>query len=88
MEIVYVVDRFEGKVAVLLGDDDSESTVPRDILPMGVREGSVIRVPIGGQGPDWGKAVIDDSERQRRDVEARDRLGRLRRRDPGGDIEL
>jgi hypothetical protein len=88
MDPVYVVDRFEGELAVLLGGDGSEFTVRRQLLPLGAREGSVLRVPMGAQGPDWSRAVLDDAERRRRDIEARDRLGRLKRRDPGGDIEL
>jgi CRISPR/Cas system-associated protein Csm6 len=38
--------------------------------------------------PDWSRAVIDESERQRRLSRDEDILRRLRDRDPGGDIEL
>lgn len=88
MDALFAVDRFEGDLAVLLDDADAELIVPRELLPQGVREGSVIRAPIGEEGPEWNGAVLDEAERHRRDVEARDRLRRLRRRDPGGDIQL
>lgn len=88
MEALYAVDRFEGEIAVLLGDDDSESTVRRQLLPAGLQEGSVLRVPIWNQVPDWGRAVVDEAEQRRRDAEDQARQDRLRRRDPGGDITL
>jgi hypothetical protein len=88
MNTLYAVDRLEGELAVLVGDDDLEFTVPRRVLPLGVREGSILRVPVRDQGPDWSRAVVDEVERRRREVEARDRLSQLQRRDPGGDVKL
>lgn len=88
MEALYVVDRFEGESAVLMGDDDSEFTVRRQLLPAGVHEGSVLRVPIRNQVPVWDRAVVDEAEGRRRDAEDQARLDRLRLRDPGGDITL
>ena len=41
----YAVDRIEGKIAVLVGDDGTAVDVPMPILPAGAREGSVLLVP-------------------------------------------
>lgn len=38
----FVVDRFEGKFAVLRGDDELEINWPKRDLPKGAQEGSVI----------------------------------------------
>ena len=88
MDTAFVIDRFEGDTAVLLGDDGSEHEVQRSLLPPGAREGSVVRVPVSGPLPDWSRAVLDEAELHRRDIAARERLDRLKRRDPGGNIEL
>jgi hypothetical protein len=79
----YAVDRIEGPVAVLVGDDGVEIQVLRRLLPRGVKEGTVLRV----EG-DWNTAVVDDAEHARRMREAEDVLRRLKARDPGGDVSL
>jgi len=85
----YSVDRLERAVAVLVGDDGVGLDVLKRSLPVKVHEGIVLRVQLGGDGkPDWSSATIDDAERERRLQEARDRLERLRRTDPGGDVVL
>ena len=85
----YVVDRFEGKTAVIVADDERMFDVPRRALPKGCREGTVLRIDTGGMEiPDWSQAVIDESERMRRLERGRDTLRRLNETDPGGDIEL
>lgn len=88
MNVFYAVDRFEGETAVLVGDDGSEFMFPKSSLPTGTREGSILRVPFGDKGPDLTEAELDEQERRRREVTARDQIGRLRRRDPGGDVRL
>src|SRR5947208_9275451 len=51
--------------------------------------GVVLRVRLDAAGnPDWSSAAIDDAERERRLQEARERVQRLRRTDPGGDVRL
>ncbi len=86
---LFAVDRIEGAVAVLIGDDAAVVEVPRTQLPPGATEGSVLRVPAGTGGvPDWAAATLDEAERQRRLEAARRRLERLARRDPGGNITL
>lgn len=82
----YVVDRFEGKSAVILGDDGRAFDVLRNTLPRGCREGTVLRLE--GEPPDWSRAVVDDAERTRRLKRARDTLRRLEGTDPGGDVTL
>lgn len=87
--IHYGVDRIEGKIAVLIGDDGRSVDVPRQMLPAGVREGSVLQVRIGVDGsPDWSSGVLDEAEQERRVKTARETLARLGRRDPGGDVAL
>lgn len=84
----YVVDRFEGAIAVLVGDDRSSHDVPRGSLPAGVEEDFVLRVPVVAGKPQWARAVIDHAERQRRLARSKAALEELKRRDPGGDIKL
>lgn len=84
----YSVDRIEGEIAVLVGDDGVALDVRRTALPVRVREGTLLRVPLSDRGPDWSSCTIDDAERERRLAEARERLARLRKTDPGGDVVL
>jgi len=85
----FVVDRIEGKIAVIVADDGSSFDVPRRDLPKGCREGTVLRLDAVIRGtPNWADAVIDEGERIRRLERARDRLQRLGDTDPGGDVEL
>lgn len=85
----YTVDRIEGDVAVLVGDEGVALDVPLGVVPVKVREGLVLRVRLAPSGkPDWSSAAPDDAERERRVKEARARLDRLRRTDPGGDVVL
>jgi hypothetical protein len=85
----YVIDRIEGKVAVIVADDERTFDVPRRSLPKGCREGTVLRIDAEStEGPDWASAAIDEPERLRRLERAQDTLRRLADSDPGGDIEL
>lgn len=90
-ERIYVIDRFEGPMAVLVPDTEHvpDEDVPRSSLPAGASAGDVIRVPLSAEGtPDWFAAVIDPERRRARLEEARERLDRLQKRDPGGNIVL
>ena len=84
----FVVDRFEGKTAVVVGDDGRPFDVPKRDLPKGAKEGTVLRVEADDDPVDWSLAEIDKAERDRRLKVARDRLDRLSKTDSGGDIEL
>ncbi len=86
---MWVVDRMEGASAVLVRDEDERTEdVPVRALPGGSREGSVLRVPELDGRPDWAAATLDEDARRARLREAEIVLERLRRRDPGGDLEL
>ena len=92
----WTVDRVEAGIAVLVRDDDDERKVnlsqvnlPLTSLPSGSHEGTVLSVPVEGDGePDWAAAAVDEALRQARTDEAEAILKRLRKRDPGGDIVL
>ena len=86
---IYVVDRIEGSVAVLVTDDGQTSNVTLGQLPVRIREGTVLSVRVEDDGrPSWHDTVIDDRERVKREREAEGVLERLRKRDPGGDVAL
>jgi hypothetical protein len=88
-EKFYAVDSIKKKHAVLVGDAGDSATVELEELPRGLTEGTVLRVPLDEHGaPDWATARRDEAETERRLREAEDLLRSLRRRDPGGDIEL
>lgn len=85
----YTVDRIEGATAVLVDDDGRTLDVPKRGLPAGAVEGTVLRVPLGKDAkPEWARARVDQDEAARRRAEAQDRIERLKKRDPGGDITL
>ena len=88
-EQIWVADRIESGIAVLVRDDDAETNnVPAPLLPAGTREGTVLRVP-GEQGrPVWSRALVDEEMRLERLRDAEAVLKRLRSRDPGGDVVL
>jgi hypothetical protein len=88
-EAFYAVDRIEGAIAVLVGDDGTTTDLERSALPSRTKEGTVIRVSLGSDGrPDWSTAEIDEKERSRRLKAAQERLKKLSESDPGGDIML
>ena len=88
-ERVYVVDSLSEGVASLVEDQGLWIAVARDRLPGGTAESDVLRVPEKPDGaPDWSRARIDAVETERRLARARRTLRKLRKRDPGGDVEL
>ncbi len=84
----YSVDRIEGELAILVGDSGEEHSVQLHQLPGGTTEGTVLRVRDADGRLAWQSAQIDQAEAKRRTQEAEDLLNKLRRRDPGGDVEL
>lgn len=88
--VTFTVDRLEPRVAVLIDDDGRELEVARRRLPKDARrEGAVLRVELDTNNElDWTTAAIDAEEEERRLADARARLERLRKRDPGGDVVL
>ncbi len=89
-ECVYVVDRIENDLAVLVAEEaDASMDVPRARLPGEIAEGDVLRVPVTSEGvPHWEDSALDPELHARRLAEAEALLRRLRKRDPGGDIVL
>ena len=88
-ERIWVVDRIEGEIAVLVADDDQETLdMPLYLLPRGVREGTVLKVPESKGHPLWGSAMLDEELRLKRLRQAETILDELKNRDPGGDIVL
>ena len=88
-ERIWVVDRVEGRIAVLVADDDEETLdVPLNVLPHGLREGTVLRVTESQGHPLWASAMLDEELRLRRLRQAETALNELKSRDPGGDIVL
>ncbi len=85
----YVVDRIEGKYAVMARDDGATVDVPLDELPRDLREGAVLLVPLSRDGaPNWASAMRDHEEEERRLEEAKGILEELKKRDEGGDVVL
>lgn len=80
MNILLVIDRFEGKYAILESQEKSPLTfnLPRNLLPEGAKEGAVIRFNI----------EIDDKETEIRREKIKERLDNLKKKDQRGDIQL
>ena len=88
-ERTWVVDRIEGEVAVLVADDDQETLdMPLNVLPHGVREGTVLKVTENKGDLLWVSATLNEESRLRRLGETETALDELKNRDPGGDIVL
>jgi hypothetical protein len=87
-----VLDRKEGRTAVLLRDDEKESQLEVAVskLPADCRdEGAVLMVPLDSAGGlNWADAERDRAEEERRRKEARAELEKLSSTDDGGDIVL
>ena len=87
-ERTYVVDRIEGELVVLIEDDSGDRVnVDSWELPL-VSEGTVLRVSVRDNQPQWSTAEPDADEANRRNEESRQILADLKKRDPGGSIEL
>lgn len=81
----YAVDRKEGKFLVIERDDGTILDIEADRLPRDCqREGAVFDVT----DDDWAHATRNREEEQRRTRESKKALDDLKKRDPGGDVEL
>jgi hypothetical protein len=87
---MFSVDRKEGEVIVVIDEAGRAIDVPSERMAARARgEGAVLRVPIDSRGkPRWEDAVRDRDEERRRRALMATRIERLKRTDPGGDIEL
>lgn len=86
----WVVDRIVDGLAILVDEvDEIVVEVAADLLGDHAVEGAVLSVPLGSVGePVWQDAERDTGEEEARRSEAEATLDELKRRDPGGDIEL
>ena len=88
-EVTFAVDRIEGELAVLSGDDGVQVEALLKLLPPGLSEGMVLVMALGPSGEvDWETARIDADEAAARMERASEILDELRKRDPGRDIEV
>ena len=85
-----IVDRFEGEFVVVEMPGGNTIDLPRWLLPNGAKEGDVIQVETGlGRDSEGGsvRLTIDLEASAAALADSRERLQRLRDRDPGGDID-
>jgi len=78
--IKLIIDRFEGKYAIL-ESQDKDSIIfnfPRHLLPQEAKEGTVLNININ----------IDQEETKRRKNKIQNLLDKLKERDKGGDIQI
>ena len=80
LNITFVIDRFEGKYAILESQDRDPIIFdfPLHLLPKEAKEGSVLRFNID----------IDNKEITKRRNKIIEELNRLKKNDQGGDIQL
>ena len=80
MLIQLIIDRFEGKCAILESQNKNSLifNFPRSLLPKGVEEGTVIRFNID----------LDEKETETRRKNIKEQLDNLKKKDQGGDIQL
>jgi hypothetical protein len=70
------IDRFEGKLAVLLVDEKPQNVL-RSLLPEGVKEGDWLEVEFDGERLVSAKLDAEEKERMRKRIE--EKLARLRK---------
>ncbi len=87
---IFVVDRREGSLMVVVDEAGQSTNVSANRIPTKARvEGAVLRVKLDAEGnPEWEDAVRDRGEERRRRAEVAKRVRRLERGDRGGDIKL
>lgn len=73
-----VIDRFEGKQAVLiLGEGERQLNVPRTLLPKKAKEGSWLQVEVENES--LLSAALDEAETDNAEQRIAEKLERLRR---------
>ena len=90
---LYAVDRIEGRgreAQVSLVDETTGGVVLVSASQLGfpVMEGAMVCAPLRDGAPIWAQAVRDEAEEARLRTEMEARTRRLRRADPGGDLDL
>jgi hypothetical protein len=88
--MIFEVDRVEGSTLVLIDERGQPLDIPLNELPASCRrEGAVLRVPTDPSGNYvWGKASRDVDRESKLHAEASTILKRLKKKDPGGDVQL
>lgn len=84
---VYVVDRIEGEIAVLLGNEEDVLEVPAETLPPGTTEGTVVEVVELEVSGEMGFHILH-AETESRRASAAARIRNLGVDGPGGDLIL
>ncbi|MEK7401867.1 MAG: DUF3006 family protein [Gemmatimonadota bacterium] len=85
----FVVDRREGLILVVEDSGGAFQDVPAQEVPSDCRvEGAVLDVPMSFGSPAWGSARRNRAEERRRVTDLTKRMEQLKKRDPGGDVEL
>jgi hypothetical protein len=82
------VDRIEGNKVVMVGPGLVEQCRARSSLPPGVREGSVLRVPVVDGLEIWERALLDLTEEERRRIAAEADIRSLTDDNSVGDVDL
>lgn len=86
---LWIVDRFEGDRVVVERALHEVLTLPRALLPAGIREGDALRVGVtAATGESRLVITRDDVETRRREADAQRLQGKLASQDPGGNIKL
>ncbi len=80
MSIKLIIDRFEGKIAILESQDKDPIifNFPLHLLPQEAKEGTVLNISID----------IDQEETKSRKDKIKNLLNKLKEQDKGGDIQL
>jgi len=80
MFIKLIIDRFEGKYAILETQNKNPLifNFPRHLLPQEAEEGTVLNIDIN----------IDQEETKKRKDKVQNLLNKLKEQDKGGDIQL
>jgi hypothetical protein len=80
MIIKLIIDRFEGKYAILesQGKNPMIFNFPRHLLPKEAKEGTILNINID----------IDHEETKRKKDKIQNLLDKLKKQDKGGDIQL
>ena len=81
----YVVDRREGTFLVVERDDGTILDVEIDRLPTDCQKEGVVFDVIND---DWGTATRNRDEERRRNKDIKAALEKLKKSDPGGDVQL
>ena len=87
----WIVDRFEGELAVVEVDGERFVDLPRTLLPADAAEGDVIAVNVRTDDEAARRVIetrVDREATARARAEARELIDELRERDPGGDVTL